>query len=202
MQSSKAMPFITGQRVSLQPLSKDDVHLLVQWANDPSARQLARNTFPRTLDGTKKQVEEAATSMPKNDMVWMAVWHNKDGKVIGEAKFTRIEWVNRNAAIWVAIGDKSYWHQRLGREAIELMLQYAFEELGLHKVIAPVILDNTGAVAAFKDCGFAIEITFKDHVYFDYKYHDVGAFAVFESAWKKRRADVNEACLDGRGKAH
>ncbi|NMC07038.1 MAG: GNAT family N-acetyltransferase [Candidatus Lokiarchaeota archaeon] len=188
MQTSKYMPFIIGARVSLQPFSQDDAPLLVKWGNDPTSRQMARNTFPRTFDGTKKQLEEAATSMPKNDMIWMAIWHNADAKVIGEAKFVRIEWTNRNAMLWVSIGDTTYWHQRLGRDAIMLMLQYAFEELAMHKVVAHVILDNTGAVSAFTDCGFSIEVTFKDHVYFDYKYHDVGAFAIFEGDWWKRKA--------------
>jgi diamine N-acetyltransferase len=190
MQGSKYMPFIIGRRVSLQPLSPDDVPMLVQWANDPSARQMTRNTFPRTFEGTKKQVEEAATAMPKNDMIWMAIWHIGDGKVIGEAKFTRIEWANRNAMVWVSIGDTAYWHQKLGREAITLMLQYAFEELAMHKVIAHVIMDNKGAVSALVECGFTLELTFKDQVYFDYKYHDVGAYAIFDRDWKSRKVLV------------
>ncbi len=80
------MPFLIGKRVSLQPLSQDDVPLLVQWANNPSSRQMTRNTFPRTFEGTKKQAEEVSTANPKNDIVWMTIWHNGDKKVIGEAK--------------------------------------------------------------------------------------------------------------------
>ncbi len=191
------MPFLIGKRVSLQPLSQDDVPLLVQWANNPSSRQMTRNTFPRTFEGTKKQAEEVSTANPKNDIVWMTIWHNGDKKVIGEAKLTRIDWTNRNAGIWVAIGDMTYWHQKLGREVIDLMLQYAFEELAMHKVTASIILDNVGAVTAFKDCGFSIEVTFKDQSYFDYKYHDVGAFAFFECDWWKRKASSKPGVGEG-----
>jgi RimJ/RimL family protein N-acetyltransferase len=67
-----------------------------------------------------------------------------------------------------------------------LMLKYAFEELGLHKVMANIIVDNKGAVAAFTGCGLTLELTFKDHVQFAFKYHDVGVFAILASEWQAR----------------
>lgn len=178
------MPFRIGPRVSLQPVSLDDVPLLVKWANDPATRQLARNSFPRTLEAVKKQVEDNATVSQKSDMIWFTVLYNTDVKIIGEAKLTRITWANRNAALWVGIGDTEYWHQGLGRNAGELALGYAFEELQMHKIFVHVLVDHERAIAALEAAGFRREITYREQVYFDYSYHDLAVYAIFEADWR------------------
>ena len=178
------MPFRIGPRVSLQPVSLDDVPLLVKWGNEPATRQLARTSFPRSLEAVKKQVEDNAAVSQKSDMIWFMIWHNADAKTIGEAKLTRITWANRNAALWVGIGDTAYWHQGLGREAGELMLGYAFDELQLHKVFVHIIVDHEHAIAALEAAGFTREVIYKDQVYFDYKYHDLAVYAMFEADWR------------------
>ncbi|HME53868.1 MAG TPA: GNAT family protein [Candidatus Lokiarchaeia archaeon] len=184
MEPSRAMPFRIGLRVSLQPASLDDVPVIVKWANDPATRQLARNSFPRTLEAVKKQVEDNANVSQKSDLIWFIVWHNADARTIGEAKLTRITWANRNAALWVGIGDTDYWHQGLGREAGDLALGYAFDELNMHKIIVHVIIDHERAIAALEAAGFNREVTYREQVYFDYTYHDLAVYAMFEADWR------------------
>jgi ribosomal-protein-alanine N-acetyltransferase len=47
--------------------------------------------------------------------------------------------------------------QGLMREGLQLMLQYAFQELQLHRIEANIQPENTASIALVKQCGFSKE---------------------------------------------
>lgn len=59
-----------------------------------------------------------------------------------------------SATLGIIIGEKSHWSRGYGPEAIEALLQHAFEELGLEHVRLSTFEDNIRAQAAFKKVGF------------------------------------------------
>ena len=78
-------------------------------------------------------------------------------EVIGGLNLSRLEWGAKKA------GLLSYWlsstHHRQGymREALETMVSYAFDELGLHRLEAEVMASNNASVRLLKNLGFAHE---------------------------------------------
>lgn len=53
--------------------------------------------------------------------------------------------------------DHSVWGKGLGTEITQIVLQYAFEELKLHRVDLRVIEYNQRAIACYEKCGFVKE---------------------------------------------
>lgn len=58
------------------------------------------------------------------------------------------------ATLGIIIGERSHWSRGFGPEAIEVLLEHAFSELGLERVILSTFGDNERAQAAFKKVGF------------------------------------------------
>lgn len=58
------------------------------------------------------------------------------------------------ATLGIIIGERSHWGRGYGPEAIRLLLDHAFADLGLERVRLHTFADNPRAQAAFKKVGF------------------------------------------------
>ena len=68
-----------------------------------------------------------------------------------------IKWRNQTAEMAIGIGDPALRGQGYGREALDLLLGYAFHELGLYRVGLTVLDYNTAAIRAYERVGFVRE---------------------------------------------
>ena len=63
-------------------------------------------------------------------------------------------------------------------------LNYAFSELGYHKVCGQVIGFNKQSISFHESLGFVKEGTLRDQYFDGASYHDVLCFGIFESDWQ------------------
>ena len=71
-----------------------------------------------------------------------------------------------------SIGDKDYWGRGYGREAVSLLLDYAFRVRNLRRVWLEVHAANERAIRAYKACGFVEEGRMREHVWLAGRYVD------------------------------
>ena len=99
---------------------------------------------------------------------------------IGVISLMNISEANSSAELSVIVGNPEDRHQGYGAEAIRLLLDYAFEELGLNRVSLSVFDFNEGAYATYKKLGFRDEGRLRGAVKRDGTFHDailMGALA-------------------------
>lgn len=92
---------------------------------------------------------------------------------VGNIKIGSINWKHRYADMGLIIGDSSVLGKGIGSRAIDLACNYAFQELGLHKLVAGIYEPNVGSLKAFEKAGFALAGRWKKHRFFQGKYVDM-----------------------------
>ena len=75
----------------------------------------------------------------------------------------------------------------LGTEATRLILGYAFEELGLHRVELEVFALNPRARHVYEKAGFVLEGTRRDALCFDGQWVASHIMAILEQEWLDHR---------------
>jgi len=85
-------------------------------------------------------------------------------KHIGNIKLGPIHPHYPHADISYFIGDCSYWGKGYAAEAIMLVTEWAFTDLGLHKVQAGVFDENIGSIKALQKAGFVQEACYKENL--------------------------------------
>jgi RimJ/RimL family protein N-acetyltransferase len=154
--------------------------------NDPEVRQYSRNPWPLSLEDIQKWFEPSSDRGVK-DFVVFNIYHKKDKKIIGAIGLNHINWLNRNANIFAQIGVKEYWGKGIAGEASELIIEYGFSELNLHKIYSRVFTPNTRSLRAAEKLGFTEEAVLKEEIYVDGKYVDVHKFALLKKDWMERK---------------
>ncbi|SIS39630.1 GNAT family N-acetyltransferase [Salimicrobium flavidum] len=107
---------------------------------------------------------------------------SKDEKSIGLTGLYDIEPVHRNTEFGIMIDPV---HQGNGHavEVTEMMVDYAFRTLNLHKVHLVVAKENEKAVHIYEKIGFQIEGDMKEHYFINGKYHDAYMMAIFQESY-------------------
>ncbi|NMC07040.1 MAG: GNAT family N-acetyltransferase [Candidatus Lokiarchaeota archaeon] len=184
---SGTAPFITGWFVSLQPYDPRDALMYIQWLNDPTCRHYARHVFPQSLESQKKWVAEQITYSQKADAIGFGIWLTGEQRLIGSVGLFGIDYASRNCWMGLVIGEQACWGKGYATDAGALILDYAFAELGLHKVIVGIYSPNKGSQGVARKLGFKLAGTSKEEVFIDGRFVDGLVFELLESGWRVAR---------------
>jgi RimJ/RimL family protein N-acetyltransferase len=163
---------IHGQRVALRALSRDDLPRLHQFNNDVEVELAGGGDPPLPQSLERLQAEfDAGLGSGGRDGTSFAI--EVDGVYIGGCALFNFDQVARRAMLGITIGDKAYWGQGYGREAVQLLVDYGFRHHNLHKIWLEVHGRNQRAIRAYRACGFVEEGRLRQHVWSDSAYDDL-----------------------------
>lgn len=139
---------ITGDRIYLSPVNKEDYKKYTEWINNLEVSINLGNAHEiYTIDKEKEALEEIS----KNSF---AIIEKKENKLIGNCGLFNIDQVNQNSELGIFIGEKDYWNQGYGTEALKLLLDYGFNLLNLYNIMLKVYSYNKRAIKCYKKIGF------------------------------------------------
>ncbi len=187
--------FIIGERVTLRRIERGDLPRIRGWLDDPEVRGMIGATKPMTEEEADAWFDDV-TGDPGR--AWFVVIRDEDDRVIGEAGLLRLfpEW--RTTDMSVIIGEREAWGQGHGTEAGNLLLDYAFDYLGLHRVAIGVVGFHEEALWFWKKLGFKQEGVQRDGYLHDGKFYDFVMMSILEDEWRALRTGA-AAASEGEG---
>lgn len=175
-------PFLRGKQIYLRPVDKEDMQLIRCWANDPEIRRLTGEAMPMTQVGAEQFLERLKTDESR---IWFSVVQKETEHVIGEAGLLRIFYPWRTADLTIILGDKFAWGKGLGREAVLLLLDYAFGALALHRISIGVVGFNERALRFYEKIGFQREGVQRDGYFYNHQFSDFIMMSILEDEYRK-----------------
>jgi RimJ/RimL family protein N-acetyltransferase len=95
---------------------------------------------------------------------------------IGTVSLGKIDWIARHGEIGYMIGDKNVWGKGIATEVVQVILEYGFKRLNLHKIEAGVVDGNIGSIKALEKNGFKEYGRIPDDYFVEGKYYDTVRF--------------------------
>lgn len=77
-----------------------------------------------------------------------------DGKHIGNCMYYDIDERKKQAELGILIGDRDYWNQGYGADAVTTLLNHIFEVTGFERIYLSTLDWNIRAHKCFEKCGF------------------------------------------------
>lgn len=118
----------------------------------------------------------------KNGINWTIKLKGSD-EVIGYMSLWRIDHTNHRVEIGYAL-KKTYWQKGIAYEAGRRILDFGFNELQAHSIMANINPLNKGSEALLLKLGFRQEAYFREDFYFDGKFLDTAIFSILVSDWQ------------------
>ncbi len=174
---------IVGKKVRLRPIERDDLPRFVEWFADPEVRRYLAVYLPFSLAQEERWFEGLQGRLERQESVLLAI-ETSDGVHIGNIGLHSINWKDRNAELGIAIGEKAYWNQGYGADAIRTMLGLAFLEMSLHRVFLRVDVDNVRGIRCYEKVGFRKEGTSREAVFKKGAYQDQYVMSILRSEFE------------------
>ena len=103
-----------------------------------------------------------------------------DDTVVGDIALQDIDRENRCCSVGMGIAKLVNRGRGYGGQALELMLRYGFDYLGMERITANTLVGNVGAIRSLEQAGFMLEGTERKAVYMNGKKHDRLNYAVLK----------------------
>ena len=173
---------LEGERVRLRPVEERDLRHFVRWLADREVtRWLAHLDAAPTLEEEREWYEDKRAD--PDDVLWAI--ESLDGRLAGTVEL-RIAPRQRRAEMGIAIQDKSQWDLGYGTEAVRLVADYAFGELGLNRVELTVDEENARAIRCYEKCGFQREGLLRQHRLVDGEFGNTLVMSVLAGDWRRQ----------------
>lgn len=159
---------LTGQQVAIRPFDLDDALFIRDASNSLSFQAAAYSgpLLPRGLVEFQRRLQagdHAPLSGAGGAFEFAVARQSSDLQAVGVAGLYHVDWHNRHAELGVSIIAPDERRSGLGIDANTVMLDYAFDHLGLHRIWGHVKADNEPALQLCEKLGYKLEGTLRDH---------------------------------------
>lgn len=150
--------------IKLRPIKLEDGPLIVKWRNTPSVLAHCLNQRPITVESNEiffhnnvetgnylQYVVEVEDNELKNITYPIATCYLKD-----------IDRTNKRCELCIFTSDNQEWNTESQTEAIKILLDKAFNELGMHKVYSYIFYKFMDEADLLRNAGFEIEAVLKN----------------------------------------
>lgn len=175
---------VAGENVCLVPLEERDLPQLFTWINDRETVILSAPFKPVSQEQHRRWFE---ATRQREDMHVFAVRRLDSDELVGTCQLRDVDMRHESAELVVRIGDKRQRGKGVGTEAVRLLLEYGFNQLGLNRIQLHVFSDNLPAIRVYEKVGFIREGVMREHSLIEGERKDALLMAVL-------RRDFSASC--------
>ena len=172
---------VVGERIELRRHAPENYRLYGEWYGDPEIWRLTSWAASPLSSSAVERLFADREHSPTDDSFAI---HLKGGEApIGVISLMNISEANDSAELSVIVGDPEDRHRGYGAEAIDAILRYGFEELGLNRVGLSVFAFNEDAISTYEKLGFREEGRLRKALKRDDGFHDAILMSISQSEW-------------------
>lgn len=162
-------------QIYLRPMAEEDTDMIVAWRNKTSVKNYFIYQAEFTKEGHLYWLHEV---VEKGRACQMMICDKETDKPLGSVYIRDIDRDHCKGEYGIFIGEDEARGRGIGTEAARLMIQYGFEELGLHRIYLRVLADNERAIRSYEKAGFRQEGYLHHDVCIQGKYVDIVWMAI------------------------
>ncbi|MBP6786271.1 MAG: GNAT family N-acetyltransferase [Candidatus Promineofilum sp.] len=164
---------LSTPRLLLRDFTSDDWPAVLAYQRDPRYLRLYEWT-ERTEADVRDFVAmfiEQQQQRPRTRFQ-LAITRRSDGRLIGNCGIRRSAADAHEAEIGYELAPDE-WGQGYATEAVQTIVRFGFEELGLHRIAAWTVADNTASARVLEKVGLTLEGRLVDKEHYKGRYWDV-----------------------------
>jgi len=165
-------------KIHIEELQESDLHLVSKWRSNPEI-----NDFIRPGMSTLDEVQ-----------IWHRDYFSTDANriflisyidtAIGYFTIEGIDRINNKCEFGIVIGETAFHNRGIGVSVVKTMLDKAFNEMDMHRVLAVINEGNTPSMKCFTNAGFVLEGKQREARLLNNEHKDILFFSILEHEWQ------------------
>lgn len=165
-----------GDKVILRGMKEQDRELLLNLVEDPEITKVTGG-YPCSLSCDRQM--RWFCSLPESAGNLRGIIGDKESPAegLGIIILSDVSSKYKTAEIYIKL-IKSARRKGYGQDAVNVLVSYAFHELGLKQIYANILKHNLASRRLFEKCGFKQEGTYKSREYKEGRYRNVCKYEI------------------------
>ena len=181
---------LTTQRLVLREYSEFDFDGVHAYASDTQTLRFM-TWGPNTPGETHRFIQMAISQQSDEPRLnfHFVVTTRDNGEIVGGCGINIRRPEHKTAEIGYCF-NKNYWRQGFATETATALLQFGFQELGLHRIVATCDPRNIGSVRVLEKCNMRREGYIHGHVWQKGSWRDSYLYAILDHEWTDFSAET------------
>ena len=182
-----------AQDIRLGPIDYEkDPEVESKWTHDSEFMRLMelKPVRPQAPAMVKKGYESLERQIEEDkNLFYFTIRAREDDRLLGKAVLEWIDWTNGNGYLRLGIGSDVDRGRGLGKQALGLLLRFAFAELNLFRVTIVLPEYCQAAISLVRKFGFIEEVRRRKAILRDDRVWDLLAFGLLRSEWTEQNSN-------------
>jgi RimJ/RimL family protein N-acetyltransferase len=161
---------LEGKRIYLGTLEREHCKIVFEEFEYDFVHKTEQLHIGHSIETAEEWFEQIKKEQGKSH-IRLGIFLN-DGKIIGDIALQDIDYKNRVCSIGMGMSKLEYRNKGYGREAVKLLLDYGFNNIGLERITANTLEINVSAQKSLEKTGFVLEGKERKAEYFGGKRYD------------------------------
>lgn len=144
---------LSGKHCKLRALEPSDLDFLYRLENDVDIWEISNTVQPYSKNILERYLQHAHLDIYQAKQLRLCICNNEN-ECLGLVDLFDFDPKNLRAGVGVIVADAAMRNQGFATEALQLVLEYAYDILGLHQIYANILEDNFSSIALFEKLGF------------------------------------------------
>lgn len=160
----------------LREQNLSDTEAFFEYYSDPQVGRHILATSPRNAIEASSEINYCRALFEQKRGIYWALARRSDNKMVGAVGL----YINNQHFRGEICYDlaRSLWRSGVMTRALEVVLDFSFKVIGLIRVEAITMKENTASIALLKKLGFEREGTLKKYRYYEKGFHDIEMYAL------------------------
>jgi len=156
MDLGNQLPTLEGERVNLRWLTEADRDALFDVFSDPEVMQFWSSSAWTDPTQASQYIAAIHEYFEQEELFQFGICLKESNTIVGACTLSGVDLTQKRAEAGIILGRPS-WGLGLGTESLEILLAWAFEQLGLMRIEADIDPNNPRSLALFERQGFQRE---------------------------------------------
>jgi diamine N-acetyltransferase len=166
------MVTLQGNTIFLRALEPEDLAFIYHIENDETIWEVSNTQTPYSKFLITQYLENAHQDIYEAKQLRLAICKNESLEAIGLIDLFDFDPKNKRAGVGIIIQNEVDRNKGFGKEALGLMINYAFHQLQLHQLYANIGTENLPSLSLFTTFGFEKIGVKKDWNFTNNSFHD------------------------------
>jgi ribosomal-protein-alanine N-acetyltransferase len=178
------LPEFRTERLLLRKLSPDDAREVFAYASDPEVARHTTWEAHRSVEESGEFLEKVAERYRLGSHASWGVVHEESGRLIGTCGFDSSWAPAHNRAELGYVLSREFWGRGIMPEAARAVIGFGFEQMGLNKVVARCLVENTASERVMRKLGMTFEGIQRQEVFIKGAYRDIKVYSILRSEFR------------------
>ena len=145
---------LTGTTIYLRALEPEDLAFIYKIENNESIWEVSNTQTPYSRFLIRQYLENAHQDIYEAKQLRLAICFNTTFEAVGLIDLFDFDPINNRAGVGIVISNEANRNSGIGSQALQLVINYAFNKLQLHQLYANIGTNNEISLALFTKFGF------------------------------------------------